>query len=562
MATTIIDQLLVTLGLDGSAFKKGSEQAIKNQKDLENTVNKSTKRMTEEEKKLAEERKKQAKELEQRSKQTALALNKIRNEALGLLAIFTAGLGIKEFVSDTINSEASLYRMSQNLNMTAKDLAEWKLANEKAGGSAAGMVAQLNEASSDIARFKVGLGMSDSLKAFFRFGGSYEDLRSGNSYLKARADIVQKIFDVDPTRAMAVAKAMGISEDTFNLIKLGSVAIDQMRESQSRLAEAQANNAMKAEKFRQNMVSLKNSFMAITTDILTKFMPALKSAMQYAQESIPAFSSSMKAAAPFILGTLRLIANGWENISGWIGVAGKKISDFFESQNDYSLGKFVAKIMALGGSKEAQEALAADKQNDFKMAEISGGWGGKPRGLRNNNPGNIEYGSFAIKHGAIGSDGRFAVFPNLATGQAALTALLSGSGYLGGGKDTIAKILNKYAPGSENNTSAYIAAVTKQTGFGANQRLSSSDIPRVAAAIGVHEEGKGAYQAAMAAASIPYGARMAGKTSVASSTSSTDVKVNTINVHTQATDAAGIAKSIGGAVTQYGFVPQANTGMS
>jgi hypothetical protein len=31
---------------------------------------------------------------------------------------------------------------------------------------------------------------------------------------------------------------------------------------------------------------------------------------------------------------------------------------------------------------------------------------------RDNNPGNIEGGSFAFAHGAIGKNGRFAIFPN------------------------------------------------------------------------------------------------------------------------------------------------------
>ena len=52
--------------------------------------------------------------------------------------------------------------------------------------------------------------------------------------------------------------------------------------------------------------------------------------------------------------------------------------------------------------------------------------GPKPnRGQRNHNPGNIEYGQFAKDHGATGSDGRFAIFPDAATGYKALDALLA-----------------------------------------------------------------------------------------------------------------------------------------
>lgn len=47
---------------------------------------------------------------------------------------------------------------------------------------------------------------------------------------------------------------------------------------------------------------------------------------------------------------------------------------------------------------------------------------GGSRAWRNNNPGNIEAGDRADEAGAIGGDGRFAIFPDEATGQAALEA--------------------------------------------------------------------------------------------------------------------------------------------
>lgn len=65
------------------------------------------------------------------------------------------------------------------------------------------------------------------------------------------------------------------------------------------------------------------------------------------------------------------------------------------------------------------------------------------RNFRNNNPGNIEYGDFAIKHGAIGSDGRFAIFPDMATGQAAAKALLQSKDYRG---LTATQVVDKWAP--------------------------------------------------------------------------------------------------------------------
>lgn len=54
---------------------------------------------------------------------------------------------------------------------------------------------------------------------------------------------------------------------------------------------------------------------------------------------------------------------------------------------------------------------------------------GGSRSWRNNNPGNIKYGTFAAQYGASQDANGFAVFPTLEAGQQAMTALLSSNGY-------------------------------------------------------------------------------------------------------------------------------------
>lgn len=60
---------------------------------------------------------------------------------------------------------------------------------------------------------------------------------------------------------------------------------------------------------------------------------------------------------------------------------------------------------------------------------------------------------------------------------------------------------------------------------------------------------------------LSIGARTVTNFGGSTNTSSTDVKIGQVTVQTQATDAAGIAKSMGGALNRYGFATQANTGM-
>ena len=82
------------------------------------------------------------------------------------------------------------------------------------------------------------------------------------------------------------------------------------------------------------------------------------------------------------------------------------------------------------------------------------------RNWRNNNPGNLEYGGFAKAKGAVGTDGRFAVFPTLEIGEKAKEDLVFGNNYI---NLSIRNAIAKYAPETENNTSAYVNRIVQAT---------------------------------------------------------------------------------------------------
>lgn len=117
------------------------------------------------------------------------------------------------------------------------------------------------------------------------------------------------------------------------------------------------------------------------------------------------------------------------------------------------------------------------------------------RGLRNNNPGNIEASSANPWEGQAGSDGRFAKFETPEHGIRALGKnLLS---YQRQGYDTVTEIVNRWAPASDgNNTDAYIKALCGALGIGANDIVDMNN-PRTLAALcaGIvkHENGSQPY---------------------------------------------------------------------
>lgn len=120
---------------------------------------------------------------------------------------------------------------------------------------------------------------------------------------------------------------------------------------------------------------------------------------------------------------------------------------------------------------------------------------GDARGIRNNNPGNLEYSKTNPWVGQTGDDGRFAKFETPEHGIRALGRnLLS---YQRQGIDTVNDIINRWAPPSDNNnTDAYIQAVCAQLGVTPDQPLDASNpdtLKALCASIIQHENGSQPY---------------------------------------------------------------------
>lgn len=101
--------------------------------------------------------------------------------------------------------------------------------------------------------------------------------------------------------------------------------------------------------------------------------------------------------------------------------------------------------------------------------------GNKPRGIRNNNPGNLNFvGQKGAHKEDHGDSSRFAAFDTMADGIRALRDQLMIYGRRG--INTIEGIISKYAPPSENNTQGYIAGLSQRVGAPPNAPLNMADI--------------------------------------------------------------------------------------
>ena len=111
------------------------------------------------------------------------------------------------------------------------------------------------------------------------------------------------------------------------------------------------------------------------------------------------------------------------------------------------------------------------------------------RGVRNNNPGNIRK-SKDQWEGAVGDDGEFVTFDSPESGARAMAKNLMSYGRQG--YDSIEKIINRYAPPSENDTQSYIDSIVSATGIPATQSIDLTDpdtLVKLTQAMSFHETG-------------------------------------------------------------------------
>lgn len=170
----------------------------------------------------------------------------------------------------------------------------------------------------------------------------------------------------------------------------------------------------------------------------------------------------------------------WRAVGGVLGGLGnlaKAVADialrnpwllmFVPTNNTPTTSEELASIGGVGANVD-QEALA------WMKAHPGQAFPGNERGIRNNNPGNIE---FAGQDGAT-SDGRFAQFRTPFEGLRALSRQLLR--YYDGkttGKQlrTVSDIVSTWAPKNENDTLAYIAHISQMLGVSPDAEINLRD---------------------------------------------------------------------------------------
>lgn len=363
MAATVIDALLVTLGLDTSDFRKG-------QKDVSDDL-----------KKQREDAKKTAKEMAEQGKKAASFFSSIKTELLALTGVTVTAGGLMSLVKSTTSGLMDLSIQSKALGLSARELDGWSKSAEAAGSSAEKISASLQGFQGAIQGARVGDYSSSifgGLAQLNALTGQNFDVwgQDASSLAKTSLDALRKISD--PNLRRQVGLSLGFDDATLQRNQEGKFLpdVDRLTKS-SGITDASTKGAKEFTaawaELNQSLETTKNQFYTFLIPYVRDFNVVLrdlsnwmKSHPEEMKQKVDAFFGAIESGAKMADKAAQAVG-GWENaIKIIIGASvGGKLLFFLTNLSKSLLG--LARITLPGWLVAAAGLSAADKVDDLNQ---------------------------------------------------------------------------------------------------------------------------------------------------------------------------------------------------
>lgn len=254
--TTIIDALVVELGLDASKFESGRKQA-------EEAFNKT---------RLGA--KKTGDEIEDQTKRLAAGFGEVKSGVLGLFAAFT-GVGVAAFAQQMIKTDAATGRAAKSFGMATQELSKWEGAVKLAGGTAADAQSGIGGLVQALETAKV-TGDPSAFTPWRQWAGIVVQGEKGlKTATELYLELADKMSKMRPEEAFALGNRLNVPAGMIPMLMLGRQRASEMLAEIERLGPATAVGADAAihleQAWTRALISITNGFRMIYPE-LRKFV--------------------------------------------------------------------------------------------------------------------------------------------------------------------------------------------------------------------------------------------------------------------------------------------------
>jgi len=280
---TVIDSLLIELGLDTSKFDAAQKKSV------------------EQLRKFDEANQKTQKNLQKTSKDTAEGFEKARDSLISFGTAAFSVAGFTGFINSMTTTNAALGRNASLFNMSVRELDAWGGVLKSVGGTADDFQASIQALQTGVANVQLGnpalLSAIGQLSA--RSGVGFQgaiNYEKNTVDIYRLADAFKKLKDLGKEEiGLSLAAQLGINKNTFFVLENGSAVVHKLYDESYKLSGVNEKNVEQAKKLQNEFGNLSNAFSGTKNSIMDGLYPALHDmfkTLEFGMESFTKFNDS------------------------------------------------------------------------------------------------------------------------------------------------------------------------------------------------------------------------------------------------------------------------------
>lgn len=270
---TVIDSLLIELGLDTSKFDANQKKSV------------------EELRKFDEQAQKTSKNTQQGAKNIGDGFEKARNALVSLGVAFVGIKGFTSFAQQTTTTNAGIARTAELFKMSARELDAWGGVLKSVGGDANDFQSSTQAIQQSLSNMQFGdTALLESLGKLQSLGSnalSALDMNTKELDIYKLADAFKQLSDAGKEQdAYVQAQSMGISRNYFMVLKQGGDAVHRLYDENYKLSGINSENTKKAEDLQKAWGKVGQAFSGASNQVMDQMYPALGALAQATQISL------------------------------------------------------------------------------------------------------------------------------------------------------------------------------------------------------------------------------------------------------------------------------------
>ncbi|HVA39359.1 MAG TPA: hypothetical protein VNF49_01750, partial [Candidatus Binataceae bacterium] len=352
---TVIDSLVMTVGLEGSQFQSGSravQNAMRETKDMAART---------------------AKDLSAGGQEAAQFFSRIKGEALGLLGVLAGGIGLKDVLISATTSMASLGREARSIGVSVPALAAFSYVMQQNGASAESARQSVAGLASQIENFKV-FGDSHVLRFLAPIGADVSE---------TPLEIMKKFVEFslahknDPNLVNLIGRGLGFDQGTINAVEaLKSLAQYQRELNAAQRAAPTELQVVESQRLYRSWFQLEQTAKSLRNTMVSDVTPALSGVLDWMNAETKASPHVIEGLAGIVgaltaLGALRISASvmGLTGLSAVFGGIAAGIERILP----------ILALLGLTGPAGGTDKAFSDKENALynsgqPMTPLAGWW--------------------------------------------------------------------------------------------------------------------------------------------------------------------------------------------